>query len=369
MLGSDRVHFALAFVTAVTTVAAGCGGGGDTASTGTASSSSSGSGGSGGQGGSSSTSTATSSSTASSTSTGGLTCTSGEGTVFAASKLPFGEGNSGQWKKVGVNIDGLTSNAASQDLCQLNSGAFNVTPYPDGDNGIDNSFGKNLLPQILSLYPSWVTDINNGINNGFFTVLMKMECLPATGDVPSFTTKLFGGTATASKPKFDGTDLWPVAPELLSDPTDPESSTILFGNSSVKGADFDSGKNQTFILTVPIKTMTASTSIKLTLYAAQVTMTLAADRKSATLGRIGGVLNTEEFVAEMKKVGYLLGLCGSGLFDGLITSVRQSSDIMADGTQDTAQVCSGISMGLGFEMKEVQLGPVGPAAPIGMSCP
>ena len=98
-------------------------------------------------------------------------------------------------------------------------------------------------------------------------------------------------------------------------------------------------------------------------------MTFAADRKGATSGRIGGVLNTEEFVAEMKKVGALLNDCDSLLFAGLLTQARQSSDIMADGTQDPTKVCDGISMGLGFEMKEVQIGDVGPAAPIGATCP
>jgi len=293
----------------------------------------------------------------------------GEGILLAGTKLTFGEGNSGQWKKVGINLDGLVSTAASKDVCKPNANAFPITPYPDGDQGIDNSFGKNLLPQIISLYPNWANDINNGIQAGFFTVLLKLECLPPTGDVPEFTTKLFGGTTLGTKPKFDGTDKWPVSPELLANTMDPQSSTILFKKSSVIGTMFDGGKNETFILTVPIKTETMSTSIKLTLYAAQTTMTLAADRKSATGGKIGGVLNTEEFVSEMKKVGALLSLCDSPVFATLLATIRQASDIMADGSQDPEKTCDGISMGLGFEMKEVQLGDVGPANPIGAACP
>jgi hypothetical protein len=360
MLGSNRVRFALALVT---TVAVGCGGGGDTAATST-----SGGGGSG-QGGSTSSSSAASSSDAASSSTGGLTCAYGEGTALAATKLTVGEGNSGQWKKVGFNLDGLASTTASKDVCKPNSGAFTATPYPDGDDGIDNSFGKNLLPLIVGLDPTWVTDINNGIQKGSFTVLLKMDCLPPTGDVPVLTTKLFGGTALGAVPKFDGTDKWPVAPELLGNAMDPESSTVLFNNSSVTGTTFDAGKDATFILTVPINSQTMSSSIKLTLYAAKTTMTLSADRKSATSGRIGGVLNTEEFVAEIKKVGAVFGYCDNSLFADLLTQARQSSDIMADGSQDPTKTCDGISMGLGFEMKEVQVGAVGPVAPIGTACP
>lgn len=360
MLGNNRVHWVLALVT---TAAVACGGGASTETSG-------GSKGSGGQGGSSSSSSSSSSgSGGGSSSSGGLTCPAGEGTALAATQLSFGEGNSGEWKAVGYNLDGLVSIASSKDVCKPNAGAATNVPYPDGDEGIDNSFGKNLLPLILSLYPTWVTDINTGIGKGFFTSLLKLECLPPTGDVPVLTTKLFGGTSLGMVPKFDGTDKWPVSPELLSDPMDPESSTVIFANSSVTGSLFDAGKNETFILTVPLKTMTSSASIKLTLYAAHTTMTLAADRKSATGGMIGGVLNTEEFVAEVKKVGALLNLCGTAVFDNLLTQVRQASDIMTDGTQDPDKTCDGISMGLGFEMKEVQVGIVGPANPVGMACP
>ena len=360
MLRRDGVYLALALAT---TAAVGCGGGGDSVGTG----------GSGGHGGSTSSVSSTSSGSSSSgegtsSSTGGLTCTSGEGVVLAGTKLFFGEGNNGQWKKFGFNIDGLVSNAASKDVCQLNAGASGLTPYPDGDDGIDNSFGKNLLPQIVGLYSNWVNDVDNGLKAGTFTVLLKMECLPPTGDVPSFTTKLFGGTTLGTAPKFDGTDKWPVAPDLLSDPTDPESSTILFSNSSVVGTTYDSGNKETFILTVPINSKTMSTSIKLTLYSAHTTMILSDDRKSATKGMIGGVLDTEEFVAEIKKVGYLLGICNTALLTNLVNQIRQASDIMADGTQDPEKPCNGISMGLGFEMKAVQLGEVGPPTPVGMTC-
>jgi hypothetical protein len=178
---------------------------------------------------------------------------------------------------------------------------------------------------------------------------------------------LLAGTSLGA-PKLDGSDKWPIEPGLLSDPLDPESSTIYFHNSSVTGTTFDAGKDGTFIISVPVKTATDSTSIKLTLYNAHINMTLSADRKTATGGMIGGVLNTEEFVAEIKKVGYLLQLCGNTLFDNLVTQVRQSSDILMDGTQDPTKMCDGISMGLGFDMYEAQIGDVGPTNPVGMSC-
>lgn len=368
MLGIHRVYPALALLT---TVALGCGGdpktdtstggGGQGGSTATLTGGTGGSTGGGGTGGS----------TGGSGGTGGspLTCMTGEGTVLAVSELFFGDGDNGEWKKYGFNVDGLETTALSKDVCQPAADGEKATAYPDGDDGIDNSFGKNLIPLLLTLYPNLPTDTNNGIKAGVFTTLLKLECLPPEGDVAVLNTKLFGATDLGSAPLFDGTDKWPVAPELLSDPKDPQSSTVTFPKSSVKGTTFDSGKDQNFILTIPIKTNNGTTSIKLTLYAARTTMTLSADRKSATGGIISGVLNTEELITEVKEVGHLFNLCDTEVFKNALVSVRQASDIMTDGTQDPNKTCDGISVGIGFNMLEAQLGDVGPATPVGMACP
>jgi hypothetical protein len=368
MFGSDRLFLALALVTTATTAAAGCGGGGETGSGGSTSSSSS---------------TTTSSSTSSTTTSGsgsgvaydpidnnrpgGPLSWCSSSTVLAVQTLVFGEGDSGQWKSLGFNIDGLVTDGTSgAGLCQPAAGG-SISVHANGNNGIDNSFGANILPLIISLDGTWPTDVNNAIGSGTFTALVELECLPPAGDVPAFTTKLFGGEALGMTPKWDGTDKWPVEPDLLADPTDPESSTISFPGCSVTGTTFNAGQNATFILTIPVTTQGMSTSLKLTLYAAQMTMTLAADRKSATGGMLGGVLNTSELIDQIKKVGYLLDLCSA--LPNILTHVEQASDIMVDGTQDPTQTCNGISMGLGFTMQQAQIGVVGPAAPMGMSCP
>ncbi len=357
----NRFHWALAFVTAISAgaVAVGCEGGETKVDTtgaggqtgGTTSSSSTGGGGAGGDAGAPP-----------------VACPSNEGVVFAVNQLYFGEGPSGEWKKVGYNLDDKISTGKSTDLCKTNAMGLPDDAYPDGENGIDNSFGKNLLPLVLSLYNTWVTDINNGIGNGRFTALVKLMCLPEGPDAPQFTTKLFGGAALAGPPKLDGSDTWPVEPGLLSDPMDAESSTILFTNSSLTANFYDAGKGGTFIISVPLKTATETTSIKLTLYSARITMNLEADRSKATGGMIGGVLDTEEFVAEIKKVGFLMGLCGNALLDNILNKVRQSSDMMLDGSHDPNVPCNAISMGLGFDMVAAKLGEVGPANIVGDSC-
>ena len=375
MLRSHWIFFGLAVGTTVGLAGAcgsngtnpGAGGQGGTSSSTTTTSSSSSS------GATSSSSSGSSSSSAAASSSSGLVCNTTMGTVLAVSQLAFGDGMNGQWKSLGFDIDGQNWMPGATNHCQPNAGADPNKYFPNGVNGIDNSFGDNLLPIIIQVDPSLVSDTNMGLTDGVFTAMLKMYCLPPTGDVSGMTTKLFGGTnlggdAGIVQPKWDGTDMWPVSPDLLTTPTDPESSSIVFPMSSVTGSTFDTGKNQTFVLTIPLNANNVSTSMKLTLHAAEATTTLAADRKSATNGVLGGVLNTEDFIAEVQKIGSLLGVCSQGFWPSVITTIRQSSDIMDDGTQDPTKTCNGISVGLGFQMKQVQLGSVGPGTVTGSSC-
>lgn len=291
------------------------------------------------------------------------------GTVFALTLLSFGEGNNGQWKSIGYNIDGLVSDGNSTDVCQPNAGGSADTAYPDGDDGIDNSFGKNLLPLIVGLAPDFEATVNGYLEAGVFNTMVKAYCIPPTGNAEGLTSKVFGGTALGSPPNYDGTDEWPVAPEILSDMGDPESSTLVLENGSVVGDLYDSGDPSTIILTIPIEFQDSTTLLKLTLYHAKITMTLAEDRKSATNGVIGGVLNAEEVVDQMNLVGQAADVCDQNLFQQALTLIRQSADIMSDGSQDPGSTCDGISFGVSFQMAEVQLGPVGPPVLPGIPCP
>jgi hypothetical protein len=64
-----------------------------------------------------------------------------------------------------------------------------------------------------------------------------------------------------------------------------------------------------------------------------------------------------------------VGVCGPPVLDNLITSIRQASDILVDGTQDPTKPCDGISIGLGFDAVAANLGSVGPTEPASDTCP
>lgn len=332
------------------------GGGGATSASTTTTGSTGGAGGTGGTGGEGGTG-------------GGYVCEPGEGTTFALTQLRFGSETPGGWKSVGMNIDGLVSTGMSTDVCLPQAGGNPNYNHPDGDNGIDNSFGKNLLPLINTFSPNFPQRVNDQLDDGLFNAMAKVYCLPPTGDAPQLLTKIFGGTDLGHAPFFNGMDVWPVAPELLSDILDPESSTLLFENSSVTGSTYDSGPNVEFVLSIPLQFNNQETVLKLSLHAARMTWELSEDRKSVTGGVLAGVLSTEEVLEQVKKIGYMADMCNDAEYDSAVILIRQMSDIMADGTQDPNQACDGISFGVQLDMSEIQLGLVGPPAPASMACP
>ena len=92
--------------------------------------------------------------------------------------------------------------------------------------------------------------VNVYLLEGKFNTMVKMYCLQPSGD-QELVSKVFGGTDLGALPLYDGSDVWPVAPEILSDPQDPESSTLVFENSTIVDNEFDSGPNEEFILSIP----------------------------------------------------------------------------------------------------------------------
>jgi hypothetical protein len=276
--------------------------------------------------------------------------------------------NTNGWKTYGYNLDGLISSKTSTNLCKPRAGGSAAAVYPDGDKGIDNSFGKNILPIILGLASDLSATANKSIQEGDFTIMLDMPKLGK--DCTGAAAKLFAGGKLVDAmdmeliPKFDGTDVWPVSADLLNDKTDPTSSKIVFPEAYVAGNTWVSGTKGTVSLQLSISGFTISLDIK----NAYVTLDLGAGNTSGTNGTIAGVLDTEQLVEQISKVaaGFSSDFCDptSPTLVSILNQLRQASDIMADGSQKPGVECDGISIGLGFNTKAVKLGGVAkPGAP------
>ncbi len=291
----------------------------------------------------------------------------GDGTgsvTFAVSKLYLGDTDpdgtpdkANGWKNYGYDLDGKISTATSTDLCKPADGASPKNVYPDGNNGTDNSFGKLILPIILGISTDASSKINESITGGKFTIMLDLEKLGAGADYNPPVTNLFAGGNLGSAPKFDGTDKWPVRPELLNDPTDiTKGSKVSFATSYVTSNTWVSGSKGNVELDLSISGFT----LGLTISNAVITLNLAADHKTGTQGIIAGVLNTEALTTQLKAVAgsFDPSLCTGPTIMSIVDQITQASDIMADGSQDPTQTCDGISIGIGFDAELVQLGPI-----------
>lgn len=313
----------------------------------------------------SSSSNSSSSSSGSSTSSGGP----GSGAVLAVKKFYYGDTNFDDtpnkatgWKQYGFNLDGKVSTAASVDLCKPQANAPPNQAYPDGNSGIDNSFGRNILPIFLSLTSDFSVKANQSIDAGDYTLMFDLEGLGAMADQAPLVGKVYSGTPLGAAPKFDGSDLWPVAPEGLTNPADIASAKPVFPMSALVANHWDSGPTGA---TVRLHINVAGSPMQLDILGAHVAMDLDPDHQGAQMGQIGGVIATSQLIAEMKRVAGSIdsSLCSGPTVESIAAQLAQASDILADGTQDPTKTCDGISIGLGFKARAVSLGGIGPAAP------
>lgn len=304
-------------------------------------------------------------------STGGAGGTStsftGDPVVLAIRRLrmgdlnPNGNPSTTAWQQYGMNIDGKVSAADSVDLCKPAAGAKKSAVYPDGDDGIDNSFGKNILPIWTSLAGDFSLQLNDSIEKGVFTELFRIEGIgPAqTGTSPS---QLFGGSMqNGGIPGWQGTDAWGIRSDsfLNGDPAAPMTQfpTAVVELDASGARRWRSVTFDDLILDLPV----AGFDMALPIRHARITMVLSDDNAHATVGMIGGIIDTELYISELAKVmgAFDPTLCPpSSTFESIAQQIRQASDILSDGSQDPSKQCDGISIGLGFDADGALLGPV-----------
>jgi hypothetical protein len=166
-------------------------------------------------------------------------------------------------------------------------------------------------------------------------------------------------------PKWDGSDSRPVAESS----TTAGKPNAVFTSATLTGGVLASGlASAPYVLGF---SSGGGLSFELPIRVATVSMTIAADGKTATSGTLSGVIPTEALVSAFERAAAASSpqLCGSSTLDTIRATVRRASDILVDGTQDSTKDCDAISIGIGFEAVSVVVGPVaGPVAPAKDPC-
>lgn len=285
-----------------------------------------------------------------------------------------GQPNADAWKSLGYDLDGLQSTPQSTDHCQPITGGSKDAIQSDGNGGIDNSFGRNLLPILTTFQPTTSQRVNQSLTTGEFTILFSLDNLGAATTQAAISSAVFAGTALpldARPPRFDGTDVWPVSSDFVMN-ADIAQPTVRFANSYMVDDAWVSGSSG---VTLDVALVLSGFSLNLHIVNALISMRVNGRGSSATAtdGVIAGVMDTETFVAEMRKVVGAIdpSLCQATYFDSVAQTIRGSSDIMLDGSNgDSTKTCNAISIGLGFAAGSATLGPVvDPPTPVDPCAP
>jgi len=277
------------------------------------------------------------------------------------------------WKSYGYNLDNLVTAKTSTDVCTLEPGASKVTQV-DGNGGIDNSFGENILPIIITTAGSDAAQkINNSIQAGGFTIMTYVNGFDdSAGNMTNATgltgLLLAGGSYSAQHdggaPAFDTTTHWPIVPALLNgcnqttgcpSGTDPlTAATITFPHAYQAGGTFVNGSPSLLSLNLSI----GGQSLSINVHAALITFAPKAPG-SVTDGTIAGTLVTTELVSSLQAVAgnISVSLCSGSAFQSIAQQIEQASDIVIDGSGNVSNsagtACNGISIGLGFDSNEI----------------
>ena len=289
----------------------------------------------------------------------GSPTTSTEERVFALNSISLGEAdragvkNKDAWKSYGYNLDGLITNvtgSSSPDLarvCKRAQGAP-ATVHQDGDQGTDNAFGKEILKLLDPFTPTPSKSLTDAIVAGDFTIMLKVVGLtdePEQTNTGLSGTLLVGGKFNEDDtkvPTFTTADDWPY----VQDPQVPISGAYI--NKGV----FVNGKGGA---QVKLSLSISGQSLNLTINKAIISFKHNPAAKALEEGTIAGVINAEEFVSGISAVAgrFSKDLCSGSTVESIKTSIRQASDMLADGTQDPNRTCDGISVGIGFTAKQV----------------
>jgi hypothetical protein len=287
-------------------------------------------------------------------------------TTIAISKLFLGDTDrdgtpdtANGWKNYGFDIDGKISTAASTDLCQPRGGAAAKNVYPDGANGIDNSFGKLIVPIIAGIASDFATKANDALAAGGATSLFTLRTLGSGASYNPLVSAIYQSENRGGSPKYDGTDVFLIDPASLDDPDDVTKPKVVSPNAYIVNNTWVTGDK----LQLQISLYTGgSFFLTLPIQAATISATLSADHQTATLGTISGVIPVTALEAQLRAMAAQTdpSLCNGPTAVSILTQVEQAADILQDGTQDPTKPCDGISIGLGFDGAVVKRGPPGP---------
>ncbi len=297
---------------------------------------------------------------------------SGTTIVMAISKLYLGDTDRWglpdpqAWKSYGYNLDGLISTGTDENHCSPQPSADPITVKTDGEGGIDNSFGENVLPMLQAMGAGYPLPVQQAIADGRSSVLFRIDNLLDPDHKPDqngLGGAIYEGTDKGSVAAFDGSDVWLVTYDsVVGGNVDAPKAT--FESSYVTDGVWVARSSAGFVLPI----VTPDYTVRLPIRRAVITMRIhsaGASAASAADGVIAGVVDPDSIVTWGRTLAtaHDKSSCSGANFDSTAQALRATADIMSDATNgDPGVTCDAISIGIGFEATAAKLGAVAPQA-------
>jgi hypothetical protein len=235
----------------------------------------------------------------------------------------------------------------------------------DGNGGIDNNYGSQLIPMLQSLSTSIESQANAQITNGAASMVLRLQNFdPTLADSTNVPGELYVVGAPGFTPTFASSDAWPVSSTSLASPSSvgaPSNALARFPHGFVKGGHWVSGTLGE--AAVPVVVPIGFGPVSLPLASPFVTFKLS----DGSDGTLAGAARASDFVAGIVPIAESLGICPSDPnFQSIALSFTQASDLVigAPSLQDTSKTCDAISIALGFTVV-----PVAPSTKVHVATP
>jgi hypothetical protein len=282
------------------------------------------------------------------------------------------------WKSFGYDLDGKITTQLSTDVCTLMAGASKSVQI-DGNGGIDNSWGANIVPIFQTLDSTFSQSENNLIQSGGPTQLFYVVGFDDSVGNMTTAAGLSGAALSGASysiahggmaPTWDFNTHWPIAPESLncypaggSDTCTTSTDPIAAANVKFRAAfqtkgTFVNGNRSTVTLQLAIGGNTTNPMV-LNIHGGVVTFDPMMPG-AVTNGTIAGAIATQEFIAALRQVaGHIsASLCSGSAFQSIASQIEQTSDVVLSGdavSNSPGATCNAISIGLGFDATEMAL--------------
>jgi hypothetical protein len=254
-------------------------------------------------------------------------------------------------------------------VCTLAAGASKSVQV-DGNGGIDNSWGANIMPILVTLNSAFSQNVNAAIETGGPTQLFYVAGFDDSAGNTTTAAGLSGvwlETMQFSNPTWNTSTHWPIAPEDING--------CYFGSGCMRGTDLIQQAESRFPQAFQLAGMFAgristgaSTFLRLQIPLVGQPLELSIDHAVVTFapqapgavtnGTIAGALGPGALMMVLQMVaGHIsTSLCSNSAFVSVASQIEQTADIMDTDsavTNGAGTACNAISIGIGFDATEI----------------